>query len=102
LASSGANSLAHGDDAAAEALTTTDQLRKFFVANAWDLIVRPSCDDLLLLISVFSALLLQLNLHFQVGTVLVLFLASVINSTVHPLRCISFACHIDSHSFHHI
>jgi hypothetical protein len=40
LANSGSHPASRGDSAAAEALTASDRVSKFFVANAWDLIVR--------------------------------------------------------------
>jgi hypothetical protein len=55
LANSGSNSASHGDSAAAEALTTSDRVSKFFVANAWDLIVSPPPDKFRSLIGVLSA-----------------------------------------------
>jgi hypothetical protein len=39
LAKAGSPPAGHSDGAASEALTTSDLVRKFFVANAWDLIV---------------------------------------------------------------
>lgn len=55
-----------------------------------------ACDDLCSLIGTFSACVISpLILFSQVGTVLALFLASVVNSTVQPLLCPSLFDHID-------
>jgi hypothetical protein len=43
LANSGSNIPGAHADGVTDALTTIDRIRKFFVANAWDLIVRSAC-----------------------------------------------------------
>jgi hypothetical protein len=42
LANSGSNVPGAHADGVTDALTTSDGIRKFFVANAWDLIVRSA------------------------------------------------------------